>query len=84
MAGQLASLEQLAPLTEQLPDVLHACFWQTVCSVQVPHSGPTQVLQPGGLNEVVQLLESSGQSALVVQAEPLFAHVDLRLQVCVL
>jgi hypothetical protein len=75
---------QLAPVTEHAPEVLQACFWQTVFSVQVVHSGPTQVSQPGGSKLVVQLLVSSGQSALVVQAEPLLAHVDLRLQVCVL
>jgi hypothetical protein len=84
MAGQFASLEQPAPLTEQAPDVLQACFWQTVFSVQVPHSGPTQVLQPGGSNCVEHVVLSSGQSALVVHAEPLWAQVFLRLQVCVL
>jgi hypothetical protein len=84
IVGQSLLVEQELLLTEHLPEVTHACFAQTVCSVQVPHSGPTQVLQPTGLNVVVQLDVSSGQSELVEHVEPLPWHVFLSVQVCVL
>ena len=71
-------------MIEHLPDVTHACFEQVVCSVQVPHSGPTQVLQPAGEKAVTQVELSSGQSALVEHVEPLIAHLFDRLHVCVL
>ena len=49
MVGQLASLVQVALLTEHLPAVVQVGGGQVVVSVQVPHSEPVQRLQPAGL-----------------------------------
>jgi hypothetical protein len=84
IVGQSAPVEHELLLIEHFPDVTQACFEQVVCSVQVPHSGPTQVLQPAGENPVTQVELSSGQSALELHDEPLIAHFFDVLHVWVL
>lgn len=70
---------QVAPLTVHLPAVVQVGGGQVVFSVQVPHSGPTQVLQPGGSNAVVH--DPGGGSTQVVVMLSQVCVLTL-LQVC--